>query len=241
MLRKVQAAGQATVLGLWTFALIPLAIIASRISGNPTLGLHWAHQLWAPGVLSVLRVRSRVEGLERVDLSRPSLFISTHASNLDAALLFAALPIPLRFLAKAELESVPFIGWFIRAMGMVFIDRRDPERARRSIERLSEVMAAGHSVVAFPEGTRSRTGEVGPFKTGAFAGAILAKVPVVPVRILGSHAVLPAGGFKPQPGDVSICFGRPIATTGLTVDDRHSLARDAREVILQLRGESGSR
>jgi 1-acyl-sn-glycerol-3-phosphate acyltransferase len=107
---------------------------------------------------------------------------------------------------------------------MVFVDRGDSDAARKSIEQVAEVLRSGACLVAFPEGTRSRSGEIGAFKTGAFVAAIKAGVPVVPVKIEGSAAVLPPDGFSPRPGRVGLIVGPAINSSGLTLEDRRALA-----------------
>ena len=129
---------------------------------------------------------------------------------------------------------MPFVGWYARRMGMLFIERGS---ARSSPQRLRDAVAlvrSGAHLCAFPEGTRSRDGTIGTFKGGLFQVAIEAGVPVVPVAIEGSGAVLPSAGFKVRPGTIRVRFGEPIATTGLQATDRKALARRARDAVVEL-------
>ena len=118
---------------------------------------------------------------------------------------------PLHFIVKEELRRVPFLGWYIAAMGMIFVDRVARGRAYESVRRAADLIREGRSVVSFPEGTRSRDDSVKPFKPGVFVAAIEAGVPVVPVAILGTGAVLPPGGFRGRAGSDSRDPGRPGA------------------------------
>jgi 1-acyl-sn-glycerol-3-phosphate acyltransferase len=189
----------------------------------------------------MLGARLRVEGLGRVDFSTPHLFAANHASFLDIPVLVGALPVDLRFLAKAELRSVPFLSRYIAAMGMVFIDRHDPDAARQSVEQVASVLEAGASLAAFPEGSRSRSGELQPVKTGAFIAAIKSEVPIVPVRILGSAAVLPPDSFSPRSGTVRVVVGDPIPSRGCGLEDRRRLAERVWRRVGELGGDPPER
>lgn len=219
----------------WSAGCITLALLVLLLTGgNRRIPLRMASRLWAPGLLHGAGARVRVEGLERVDFSRPHVFVANHQSMIDVCALFRALPVPIRFVIKQELAKVPFVGWYAHAMGMVFIERG---HAREAVARLHGVVSLvrdGASLCAFPEGTRSRDGGVKPFKGGAFQVALLAGVPVVPVAIRGSGKVLPASGFRVRPGTIHVRIGNPIDTAGLHAGDRHALARHARDAVAAL-------
>jgi len=216
----------------WTTACICLAQAALALAGgNRRVPLGMASRLWAPGLLIGAGAKLRVEGLERVDFSKPHVFVANHQSMIDVCALFRVLPVPIRFVIKQELEHVPFIGWYARSMGMVFIKRG---HAREAAERLHGIVAlvrGGESLCAFPEGTRSRDGSIRPFKGGAFQVALQAGVPVVPITIDGSGAVLPASGFRVRPGTITVRICDPIPTAGLRIGDRHALAQRAHDAV----------
>jgi len=217
----------------WTAGWICLALLL-RLVRDERLPLRMAARCWAPGLLGGAGARLQVEGLERVDWTQPLVLVCNHQSVIDACALFRAVPTPLRFVLKEEMTRVPFVGWYARRMGMVFIERGS---ARSSPQRLRDAVSLvrnGAQLCAFPEGTRSRDGSVGPFKGGVLQVAIAAGVPVVPVAISGSGAVLPAAGFRVRPGVIRLRFGSPIATAGLAVEDRNVLARQARDAVIDL-------
>ncbi len=219
----------------WTAGCIILALLALVLAGgNRHIPLRMASRLWAPGLLRGAGAKLRVEGLERVDFSRPHVFVANHQSIIDVCALFRALPVPVRFVIKQELARVPFIGWYARAMGMVFIERGHAREAATRLHGVVSMVRDGASLCAFPEGTRSRDGSVGPFKGGAFQVALLAGVPVVPIAIDGSGAVLPASGFCVRPGVIHVRIGEPICTAGLQPGDRHALARRAHAAVVAL-------
>jgi 1-acyl-sn-glycerol-3-phosphate acyltransferase len=222
---------------VWTAGCITLALLVLLLTGGRRrIPLRMASRLWAPGLLVGAGARLRVTGLQRVDFSKPHVFVANHQSMIDICALFRALPVPIRFVIKQELAKVPFIGWYARAMGMVFIERGHAREAAERLHGVVSLVCAGESLCAFPEGTRSRDGSVGPFKGGAFQVALQAGVPVVPIAIRGSGAVLPAAGFRVRPGMIEVCIGEPIPTAGLHAGDRHALAQRARDAVAAMHG-----
>jgi 1-acyl-sn-glycerol-3-phosphate acyltransferase len=219
----------------WTAGCITLALLVLLVGFcNRRVPLRMASRLWAPGLMFGAGAKLRVEGLERVDFSRPHVFVANHQSIIDICALFRALPVPVRFVIKQELAKVPFIGWYARAMGMVFIERGHAREAAERLHGVVSVVRGGASLCAFPEGTRNRAGRVGPFKGGAFQVALQAGVPVVPIAIEGSGKVLPASGFKVRPGTIRVRIGDPIATDNLHAGDRHALAQAAHDAVTRL-------
>lgn len=219
----------------WTAGCITLALGVLALSGGRRrIPLRMASRLWAPGLLAGAGARLRVEGLERVDFAQPHVFVANHQSIIDICALFRALPVPIRFVIKQELAKVPFIGWYARAMGMVFIERGQARAAASRLHGVVALVQGGDNLCAFPEGTRSRDGSVGPFKGGAFQVALQAGVPVVPIAIEGSGQVLPASGFKVRPGTIRVRIGNPIPTATLQPSDRHALALRAHDAVVAL-------
>lgn len=226
---------QLVVLLIWTLWWIVVALLVFLVTGNRRRSLAVARRIWAPSALALLGGDLEVDGQHRFDFSQAHLVAANHESLIDIPTLFAALPTGLRFLAKQEVKKIPFFGWYATAMGMVFINRRDSSAAAASIDQVSELLNEAESLVSFPEGTRSRSGEVAPFKTGVFVAAIKAGVPVVPVAISGAAQVLPPDSLKFRPGKIRVVIGRPIPTASLSVEDRRQLADEVREKIVELR------
>ncbi|MCH9648309.1 MAG: 1-acyl-sn-glycerol-3-phosphate acyltransferase [Deltaproteobacteria bacterium] len=213
---------------------ILVALLARLVTGSPDVGLWMARRLWAPFLFFGAGARLQVEGLERVDFSKPHLFVVNHQSQIDIAALFYGLPVGLRFLVKDELRQVPFLGWFISAMGMIYIDRRERLKALRQMRRMAGLFDQGQSLVSFPEGSRSIDGSVRTFKNGVFISAIEAGVEVVPMAIEGADRVLPRGGFQVRPGVIRMAIGTPVATRGLVLSDRRRLARQLEGEVRQM-------
>lgn len=224
---------------LWTGSLIVVAMLLQAVTGNTRLALRMAPRVWAPGLMFGAGARLEVEGAEHVDWSRPYLIVSNHQSVIDICALFAAVPRPLRFLLKQEMTGWPLVGWYARRTGMLFIQRDNPRAAPAMLRDAAGLLAAGHCLCVFPEGTRSRTGELGEFKAGPFSAAIRAGVAVLPVALHGTGAVLPADGlFRVRPGVIRVRFGTPIATAAGAVPDRQALALQARAQVQSLLHDS---
>lgn len=222
---------QAVFAVVWTAGWILVALVVCAVTRRRAPGLALARRVWAPGALWAGGVRLEAAGLERLDRSRPCLFAVNHQSWLDIPVLFATLPVPVLFLAKRELGRVPFLGWYMEAMGMVLVERGDREDAVRSVEAVAARLREGWSVLSFPEGSRTRDGRVQRFKSGSLTAAIEAGVPVVPVALDGAARALPRGGFRPRPSRIRVLIGDPISTEGLTRADRAAVARRAQQQV----------
>jgi 1-acyl-sn-glycerol-3-phosphate acyltransferase len=219
----------------WSAAGISLALLVRLLTGSDRIPLRMASWLWSPVLLRGAGARLEVSGLEHVDFSRPCMLVANHQSMIEICALFKAVPVPLRFMLKDSLGRIPFLGAYTRAMGMVLLRRGNSSEVARQLERAADLLRDGHTLAAFPEGTRSRDGSVGPFKGGAFRAAIRAGVPVVPVAVEGSGKVMPPGGFAIRPGRIRLAFGSPLATRDLGLDDRQALARRARAAVIEMR------
>jgi 1-acyl-sn-glycerol-3-phosphate acyltransferase len=181
--------------------------------------------LWAVGA------RVEYRGLEHLRARLPCLFISNHESNVDIWALARVLPAATRFVAKESLFRVPIIGWAMAAGGFVSIDRANRSRAIESLRIAAERIRAGRPVVLFPEGTRSRTGTLLPFKKGAFHLALQAGVPLVPIAIAGSGRVMPAGTIRLRPGPVLVQVLPPLEVTEFLPDDHEGLLNSVHRLI----------
>jgi len=193
---------------------------------------------WARTILFVTGVRLRVIHGERLAGGRSAVLAANHSSMADILVLFAALPVQIRFLAKRSVFRVPFLGWGIKAAGFVPVDRGDPRRGQEAMDAAMRRLKGGRSVVVFPEETRSRDGELLPFKKGAALLAIRAELPLVPVSIVGTYRVLPPESLRSSPGRVIVSVGEPIPTEGMNASDRAELTRKLREAIETLRAEA---
>jgi 1-acyl-sn-glycerol-3-phosphate acyltransferase len=176
-------------------------------------------------------MKYRVAGTEHLPLDRAAVYCSNHESNVDPPILFAALHPRMHILYKHEIDQIPVLARAFRMGGFIPIDRRNKESAMRSIEKGAAAIRGGSSFLIFPEGTRSRTGSMLPFKKGGFVMAIKAGAPIVPIAITGGRDAMQRGSAVIRPARVSIRVGQPIETASVDLDDRDELIALVRERI----------
>jgi 1-acyl-sn-glycerol-3-phosphate acyltransferase len=183
--------------------------------------------------LALAGIRWKVVGHEQVP-GTPVVYCSNHESNVDPPVLFEALHPRLKILYKAELRKFPIMKTAFDVAGFVPVDRAAREQAFASIAKGSDSLRAGNTFLIFPEGTRSRTGALLPFKKGGFIMAIEAQAPIVPVAIQGGRNAMRKGSAFIRPVHVSVRIGKPVPTAGLTLDDRDRLIAQVREEVQKL-------
>jgi 1-acyl-sn-glycerol-3-phosphate acyltransferase len=221
-------------LTLLTLLTIVLALVTILIGIFDRFGKHAysINRLWTWLILRIGGISLQVNGLQHIDPSRQYIFIVNHQSNIDIPVLVQALAkFQLRWLAKKELLRVPFFGWAMWATKHVTVDRADPQDAIKSLERAQKCLAAGISLVIYPEGTRSKDGNLLRFKKGGFLIAVQTKTPVVPVTVNGSGAVLPAGAWRLRPGLIKVTVEEPISVEGFRPGNLRLLSEQVREKI----------
>jgi 1-acyl-sn-glycerol-3-phosphate acyltransferase len=187
--------------------------------------------------MSLAGIHYRVDGAENLPRDRAAVYCSNHESNIDPPLLFDALHPRMHILYKHEIDRIPVLARAFRMGGFIPIDRSKKESAIQSIELGAESLRAGNSFLIFPEGTRSRTAELLPFKKGGFVMAIKAQAPIVPVAVQGGRAAMRRGSKLIRPVTITIRIGQPIETTGLRLEDRAGLIVKVREQIQSLLAE----
>lgn len=208
----------AVCIGFWAILSVILTSLAIILS-TPVLGglraFHRCTGLWVRQLFALGGITLDVEGWESLpeDIRtgrQPAIFMANHESNLDPPVLNAVIPIPAVYLSKKELLWVPLVGWASWLAGVIFIDRSNRERAGRSLHRAIGEIRQGKRVVMFPEGTRTRNGELAAFKKGGFTLAMDAGVPIVPMGTRGGFHLLPSGGWRIRPGAYVVRFGAPV-------------------------------
>ncbi|RPJ84937.1 MAG: 1-acyl-sn-glycerol-3-phosphate acyltransferase [Acidobacteria bacterium] len=188
--------------------------------------------------LKLAGIRYRVAGREHLPRARTAVYCANHESNVDAPLLFLVLHRGLRLLFKREFARVPILGRACTIAGFIPVERGNPRQSQAAVDQAAQALARGESFLVFPEGTRSWTGQMLPFKKGPFIMAIKAQVPVVPVAIHGGRAAMARGSAIIRPVLVDVRVGEPVETTGLTHADRDRLVAAVRERIAALRSET---
>ncbi|MBN2336898.1 MAG: 1-acyl-sn-glycerol-3-phosphate acyltransferase [Acidobacteria bacterium] len=217
--------------GLSTAFWATVSLAGSLLSRSGRIQ-HFCMRRWSRDNLWLSRARVEIEGLEHVDPRRPQIFVANHSGLHDILSLAAYLPIQFRWIAKKQLFNVPFMGWHMRRSGYIPIDRENPREAARSIVAAAGTIAGGVSAIAFPEGTRSRTGELGSFHSGAFALALRAGVPLVPVTLDGSSRVIAPRTLEVNPGTViRIRMNRPIDLASYSRGEKRRLMEDVHTIM----------
>lgn len=189
-------------------------------------------RVWSRSLCWFAGAKVTVEGLEKIDPSKNYVLCPNHLSYMDTPVILTYIRLPFRFLAKEELFSIPFMGTHLKQAGHVAVPLEDP---RGSLKTLSHAAATVQkkkiSLLIFPEGGRSESGELQEFKDGAAYLAIKAQVPIVPLALIGTRPVLPMHSMVFHRGPVQLRIGKPIPTAGLTLKDRQAVTQGMREQI----------
>jgi 1-acyl-sn-glycerol-3-phosphate acyltransferase len=185
-------------------------------------------------ILKITGVKTRVLGLAAVDFSLPMVMVCNHLSNMDGPLLFSAQPCDPRALIKAEARKIPLVGLVLKLADFVFVDRKNPPRRQEALsEAVEKIKKKHYSFLVFPEGTRSKSGQTQSFKKGGFLIALKAGVPVLPVKISGSHRLMPPGRMGIKAGMVEIELFPPLAMDGVRESDLPGWVHDLQQKIYQ--------
>lgn len=224
------------------FYLIPAVSVYTAVLGTVSLASslfdrrgnfgHKCARAWSWLIVKTSGVTIDVEGLEKLDPSRSYIFAANHQSIYDIPILFTSLPFQLRIISKDSIGRIPFMGWHLSRTGHVLVDRDRPGAS--VVKKMARLVAAGHSLIVFPEGTRSTDGSVAPFKGGSFLIALQSQLPVVPISLVGSRHVMFRGEVTVRPRHVTVIVHPPVETSGLP-------RGAARELTETVRGTVASR
>lgn len=216
---------------------VSMALAILFRSGQPS---HRVASLWSWLILKTCMIRVEVEGADNLEPGQTYVLASNHQSLFDTPILFAYLPVSFRILYKKSLNRVPFLGWHLFLSGHIGVERRNPTKARESLDRAADKIRAGTSVVVFPEGTRSYDGVMRPFRKGSFRLALKAATPVVPMTIVGSHLVMKRGRVTVYPRTVKLIVDRPVPVVGLDEEDAGKLLDTVRAVVSETLKSAGT-
>lgn len=219
--------GTTTVYTLLVFPPILCAALFSRRGRAP----FFFGRLWSRMVLMTNRIRVVPIGADRLDPEHSYVFIANHASHLDSTAIAVGLPHTVRFVGKQSLSHIPIFGRATRRIGVIYIDRSNPERARQTLSAAADSLTGGISALFYAEGTRSPDGRLQRFKKGGVMLAIQTGLPIVPITVVGSHALMPKHDIRIRPGTIRVVVGAPIDTTGLTAARRDALLETVRTRI----------
>ena len=186
---------------------------------------------WAMDRMNDSGAKVNVYGIENLPEDKNFLFVSNHQSNFDILLLLAYLPVPKAFVAKVELEKLPFINQWMKRIHCLFMDRNDIKQSAQIIIEGIKQLKSGINMVIFPEGTRSKTGKLGEFKGGSFKLATKSKCPIVPLTIDGTRNIMEANNYRIKPVTVNLYIHPPIDVTTLSKEEIAKLPETVRETI----------
>jgi 1-acyl-sn-glycerol-3-phosphate acyltransferase len=219
------------VIVLYLLLLGPPLLLWSAITGNTDI-LYAVGVFGAKTALLLAGVRICVKGLEKIPPATAVVYMPNHQSNCDPPAVASILP-PVLVMAKMEFFRVPVLGTGMRLRGFIPVDRSNRERAFAAVEHAVGALKRGHSFLVFPEGTRSRSGRLQPFKKGVFVMAIKAGAPIVPISVSGASRVMRPGDFRIYPGPVRITIHGPVPTAGCSLADRSKVAARVREAVME--------
>ncbi len=231
----IRAVFNAFVLPAWTALCVSSALVAGAVTRDKDLFYRWQRH-WARGLFRLCGIELEVSGEAAMAADAPYVIVANHASYMDVAALFAALPRPPQFIAKSELGKIPFLGAALRHGRHILIRRGNNSSALDAIGQAADHVRRGAAVLVFPEGTRATSDAVGRFKTGAFRLAKTAEAAILPVGIAGTRKVLPKHGRLLRPHPVRVHIGTPLAPDEVRSLDLKSLNRKARAAIAELAG-----
>lgn len=219
----------------WTFLLMLIVPFFILLTFNREFPLIVARVFYAPILMQLGGINLEIKGTENINSQTPAIYVANHCSYIDTACLCKALPVNLHFIGKKELIRIPIIGWYMLAVGHIFIDRKNKKNAIKSLKKAVQRIKNGKNVVMYPEGTRSATGEIGDFKRGAFQLALLAEVNIIPISIKGTYETFSKNDRLITPGGkVLIQIGKPITPLNYAANSVKDLASYTKKKIEEM-------
>lgn len=213
-----------------TILVALLTIILSPILPNSDIS-YFPARWWGRIICRILFIRVKVTGLDKVNLKESYIIAANHQSVFDIFAIYGWLPNIFKWIMKAELRKIPLVGKACESAGHIFIDRTNPHSAKISLEKAEKQLINGVSVVIFPEGTRTKTGEMNKFKKGAFRIATDLTLPILPVTIRGSFQRLRRNTFVVYPGIIEMIFHTPIDVRSYLPDNTPELIQHTWQII----------
>jgi 1-acyl-sn-glycerol-3-phosphate acyltransferase len=220
-------------LGIAITGFISFWCIIFSIIPNSEDRIHKMANLWAKILLLISNTKVEVIGSENILHGKPQIFMANHQSDFDILIVLGHVPGQFRWIAKKELFNIPIFGAAMKTAGYIEIDRNNHEKAMQSMDEAALRIREGKSVMTFPEGTRSRDGEIKPFKQGTFHLALKSGVPIVPVSIIGSGQIMPKRSLKITPGKVKLIIGKPVDVKNYNLENRQELISKVRNIIIE--------
>lgn len=217
---------------VWTIVCV------ACVAFMPLKWQYWGcNNIWSPGLLIIIGARLDVKGRENLKKSNQYIIIGNHTSWGDIIVLFISIKQMLRFIAKAELAKLPLIGFMMKRMGMVFVERGNAHKSAQSVKSTLDKIKGGAKMVGFPEGTRSKTGKIGDFKKGLIMIAVKSGIDIIPVGLENVYNVWPRNNYAFRPGKVKVVIGEPISTSGYDESNISELVEKVKQTVASLSGQ----
>jgi len=221
-----------TLMVIWSMLCISTSLIVLLLTFSKKTPLIMARTVWSPVILWLAKTKTEFNGLEHIDKNKTYIVVCNHLSYLDIPTLFRVLPLNLHFIGKHQLKKAPFIGWYMRATGMIFINRENTRAASKSLDEAALLIKNGKTVLIFPEGTVSETKIIKKFKKGGFSLAQKSGVDILPVSLKGTSDIWPTNtNTKFNRGTVKINIGQPISVGQIDIND---LTKSTQKVVEEL-------
>tara|TARA_R110002050_G_scaffold176775_1_gene309753 strand:+ start:15170 stop:15889 length:720 start_codon:yes stop_codon:yes gene_type:complete len=228
---------QVAFIWVWTLVTLILGFLTLPLVGQKK-SIYITSQFWCWPILFISGVKVKVEGKQNIPQKGHFIYTSNHESSYDIPLIFAALPVPIFYLAKEELKKIPFFGWYIEAVGMIFVNRGNHKKAMESIIKAGNEIKKGKNIITFAEGTRPRDGKMKLFKRGSFILALENQINVIPIAIIGSKEVNPPG-YKISSGTVIIRIGEMVDVSNFEKSNPDVLAKFVEDKVREMRSLGG--
>jgi 1-acyl-sn-glycerol-3-phosphate acyltransferase len=236
MLRTLWVALVAVVV---TIPLATTVMLIAFVRSNAGL-IDVVIRFWARLLVRAAGIDLRTERMETIDRKQRYILVANHYSYFDIPVIIAAVPQPIRFMAKVSLFKIPIFGWALGRAGFIPIDRKNRRTAVKSFDLAAERIRKGNTIVVFPEEGRSRNRQMRPFQRGGFLLALKSELPILPLAVDGTYDVYRVGAKAITPGTVTIKVGDPITTAGRSVREKEQLAEQSRAQIEAMLGVYGS-
>jgi 1-acyl-sn-glycerol-3-phosphate acyltransferase len=207
------------------------AVMAIALLRSTSPAIDAVIRFWARSIVRAAGIGLHGEGIEKIDPSQRYILIGNHYSYFDIPCILAAVPQPIRFMAKISLFKIPIFGWALGKAGFIPIDRKNRRTAVKSFDLAAERIRKGNTIVVFPEEGRSRYRLMRRYQRGGFLLALKSGLPILPIAVDGTFDVFRVGATRITPGPVTIRVGTPIITEGRSVREKEQLAQEARAQI----------
>lgn len=218
------------VLIILTILTAVFTIILSPVFPNAQFS-YFPARWWGRFFCYLLFIKVKITGLEKLDPKKSYVIAANHQSIYDIFVVYGWLPMIFKWVMKAELRKIPLVGKACESAGHIFIDRKNPVAAKKSLDKAEAQLRNGVSVVVFPEGTRTYTGQMGKFKKGAFRMATDLHLPIVPVTLRGCFERLPRNGFVVTSGTIEMIVHEPVEVEGYEHEKQPELMQKLHDII----------